>query len=426
MITLVGQATVRLRAAFGVSGAKAMSVSTSREDREFLEEVRHFLDEELTPDLRQAGRETIGTHSEIGACRKWHERLAAKGWIAPAWPREHGGPGWTLQQRTLFERECADNDAPILFAGGIRNMGPLLIEMGTEEQKEKYLPAIYSGEDLWCQGFSEPGAGSDLAAIQAKASSENDAFILNGAKVWTTGAHLSNRMFCLVRTKKLDKPQQGISFLMIDMDSPGLTVDPILMINGDHEFNQVHFDNVRVPRENLVGEENDGWTVAKTLMRHARSSNTTGGHLHRAFNALRRLCSEHSVTLEPRLAEALHAVEIEMASFDVLETRCRIANSAQKSPVDDDAQERAMASLLKTQATELHQKMTEIGMQMTGVYANAVVATGPGNVPELQAGSLATNKYLGMRAASIYSGTNEIHRNLLAHHIQGKGRLVTS
>jgi acyl-CoA dehydrogenase len=401
-----------------------MSVESETAQRDFLDDVRHFIAENLTPDLQAAGRETTGTHSEIGACRTWHHRLFKKGWIAPAWPVEHGGAGWNVSQRTVFEHECAMNDAPILFAGGIRNMGPLLIEMGTEEQKEQYLPAILSGDDLWCQGFSEPGAGSDLAAIQAKATSDSDEFILNGAKVWTTGAHLANRMFCLVRTEKMDKPQRGISFLMVDMDSPGLTVDPILMINGDHEFNQVHFDNVRVPKANLVGLENDGWTVAKALMRHARSSNTTGGHLHRSFNALRRMRNENGKRLEQRLLDALGSIEIELMAFDALETRCRQASMEQGSAQSDDAQERARASLLKTSATELNQRMTELGMQISGVHANVVSSTGIGNAPELQAGSLATSKYIGLRAASIYSGTNEIHRNLLAHHIQNEQPLV--
>lgn len=401
-----------------------MSVLGNFTNDSFLGDVRHFLDENLTLDLREAGRSTVGTHTEIGACKIWHQRLFQKGWIAPAWPIEQGGAGWTVAQRTIFERECADNDAPILFAGGIRNMGPLLIEMGSEAQKEKYLPAILSGDDLWCQGFSEPGAGSDLAAIQAKASSDDSAFILNGAKVWTTGAHLANRMFCLVRTAKLDKPQRGISFLMLDMNSPGLTVDPILMMNGDHEFNQVHFDNVRVPKENLVGEENQGWTAAKALMRHARSSNTTGGHLHRSFNALTRMQDENGPAPEQGLSDALRTVEIELAAFDALEIRCRQATPAESASRADDAEERAMASLLKTNATELNQKMTELGVQLAGAYAMARVSDGTSNTPQLTAGALATSKYLGLRAASIYSGTNEIHRNLLANHIQKGNELV--
>ena len=382
----------------------------SREARDmdaFREEVRAFLAAELTPELRAAGRKTTATHSEIEACKEWHRRLYKRGWIAPAWPVEHGGAGWTPAQRLIFELECALNDAPILFAAGIRNMGPLLIAIGTPEQKQRYLPAILSGEDLWCQGYSEPGAGSDLAALQIRAVSQGNDYIINGMKIWTTGAHLANRMFALVRTRQGAKPQEGITFLMIDMDSPGITVEPIITLAGDHEFNQVFFDNVRVPRTNRIGEDGEGWAVAKQLMRYARSSNTTSGLLRRAF---RRVCLQLTAEMkarEPELARKLAAAEIELVGFEALELR--LLNAGEN--------EELSSSIMKTLATELHQKITEIGVEAAGIHAAAAPGTKDDAFGLLSEGAYAVEKYLNTRAASIYSGSSEIHRNVIAGHI---------
>jgi len=403
-----------------IVGGEVMSFAKTARNQAFRNEVKEFLSDELSPGLQAAGRETVGTHSAIDACRLWHHRLYKRGWIAPAWSVEQGGTGWTPEQRVIFERECAEQDAPILFAAGIRSIGPLLIEMGTEEQRQKYLPAILNGEDLWCQGFSETGAGSDLAAVQTRAVREGPDYILTGSKIWTTGAHLSNRMFCLVRTQKSDRPQRSISFLLLDMDTPGVSVEPITMLNGEHEFNQVRFDGARVPRKNLVGLEHEGWSVAKALMRHARISNTTGGQLHRALNVVRRALEGMRVPPEAGLVRMVQMLTIELEVFDVLEVRCR-RSIGDASP---ESQERATASFLKTAATELHQKITEIGMQLRGPYAMAEGSSCKQCPEELAASALATKKYLGLRAASIYSGTSEIHRNMLAHHIEGNKPLV--
>lgn len=390
------------------------------EEKAFRDEVQAFLAHELTADLRKAGYETTGTYSAIEACRLWHHRLYIQGWIAPAWPKEQGGTGWSPWQRTVFEQACAKANAPILFAGGLRSIGPLLIEMGTQEQKEWYLPAILSGDDLWCQGFSEPNAGSDLAALHIAAKSDGDDFVLNGSKLWTTGAHLANRMFCLVRTAKGKKPQQGISFLLLDMDTPGLSIEPIAMLTGEHEFNQVRFDDVRVPKKNLVGQENEGWAVAKSLMRHARASNTTSAHLHRAFAALQKLRAEMQMEPEPGLLATFYALQIELDAFDGLELRTRHASKTQ----ENEAQERAAASLLKLTATELHQKITQVGLCLAGPYA-MVERVGSSNEAHMaKEGALATAKYLGLRAATIYSGTSEIHRNLLMAHLEKGAALL--
>lgn len=391
-----------------------------QDEKVFRDEVQAFLAQELTADLRKAGYETTGTYSAIEACRLWHHRLYIKGWIAPAWPKEYGGTGWSPWQRMVFEQACAKANAPILFAGGLRSIGPLLIERGTPEQKKWYLPAILSGDDLWCQGFSEPNAGSDLAALHITARSDGDDFILNGSKLWTTGAHLANRMFCLVRTAKGERPQQGISFLLLDMDTPGLTVEPIAMLTGEHEFNQVRFDDVRVPKKNLVGAENEGWAVAKSLMRHARASNTTSSHLHRAFAALKRLYAEMQMQPEPGLMARFHALQIELDAFDGLELRTRHAACGPHN----EAEEKATASLLKVLATELHQKITQVGMALAGPYAMVEHLEGSNQALMAKEGGLATAKYLGLRAATIYSGTSEIHRNLLMSYLEKGGSLL--
>lgn len=367
----------------------------------FLDEVRRFLSEALTPDLRAAGRNTIGVHSDIAACRIWHRRLFEHGWIAPAWPIEHGGTQWTPEQRLLFERECAANDAPVLFAGGLRSLGPLLIAMGTDEQRRKYLPAILDGSDLWCQGFSETGAGSDLAALQTRARATNDHYVVSGSKIWTTGAHIANRMFCLVRTARGAKPQHGITFLLVDMASPGLSVRPIQSLSGDHEFNEVRFDNVRVPVANRVGAEDEGWTVAKRLMTFARANNTTSGLLRRTLRRAEALLESHAGGDSGALCE----IECRLRAFEVLELRILAAGRT-------DGVSSVHASMIKTLATELHQDITALALEAAGP---AAFATGDDLLgPWLGAGKFAGAKYLETRAASIYSGTNETHRNLIA------------
>ncbi len=389
-----------------------MSAADAGTER-FVAEVRTFLDRALTADLRAAGRATTGVHSEIGACRLWHRRLYEQGWIAPAWPREHGGTGWSEERRFLFEKECAANDAPILFAGGLRSLGPLLIAMGTAEQKARYLPAILSGDDLWAQGFSEAGAGSDLAAIQTRAvaakDSGGDAYVVDGLKLWTTGAHLCNRMFMLVRTAQYEKPQQGITFLLVDMPSPGLAITPIITLDGEHEFNEVRFEAVRVPVANRVGAENEGWAVAKQLMRFARTNNTNAAHLRRTWRALDRVAAAMGAEEEIRARRA--GLETELVGFEALELKLRTEGRL-------DGRDEASSSLMKTAATELNQRITELLLEAAGPYA---AATAPVTA-HLAEGGFAARKYLATRAASIYSGTNEIHRGVMARQLMAWGK----
>ncbi|MBS0541086.1 MAG: acyl-CoA dehydrogenase family protein, partial [Proteobacteria bacterium] len=239
-----------------------MDLDLSPQDRAFRDEVRRFLDTHLTEDLREAGAKTGGVFADFEAGRRWHRVLAGKGWSAPAWPKEHGGTGWSATERYIFSRECTAMDAPRIFSMGLRMVGPVIMKFGTPEQKAKYLPRIVSGDIVFCQGYSEPGSGSDLASLKTRAVRDGDDYVINGTKIWTTGAHVADHMFCLVRTAADGKPQDGISFVLIDsMKTPGLTVKPILTLAGDHEVNQVFFDNVRTPVANRIGPENAGWTV---------------------------------------------------------------------------------------------------------------------------------------------------------------------
>jgi acyl-CoA dehydrogenase len=378
-------------------------------ERAFQAEVQAFLATQLTEDLRAAGRATVGTHSEIGASKLWHQRLYERGWIAPAWPVEHGGTGWTARERLIFDRECALNDAPVLFAGGLRNVGPLLIAMGTAAQREHYLPRILSGADLWCQGYSEVTAGSDLATLKTSARREGDHYVVNGRKIWTTGADLANRMFGLVRTSTAGKPQQGITFLLIDMQSPGIHIRPVPTISGEAEFNEVTFDNVLVPVAERVGEENEGWAVAKKLMYYARSSNTTCALLRRALRRVEELRARSAAPMTWETQKRLDEVQLRLAALERIEY-----DSAGRDSTSD---QEFRASTMKLLATELHQRITEIALDIAGPHAieqrdaHACLDASP----FAHAGS----KYFATRAATIYSGTSEVHRNILGRHLIG-------
>ena len=376
----------------------------------FVGEVRAFIARALTEDLRAAGRDTIGVHAEIGACRLWHRRLFEQGWIAPAWPTTWGGTGWTPRQRFLFDRECALNDAPLLFAGGLRSVGPLLIEMGTPRQRARYLPAILSGDDLWCQGFSEPGAGSDLAAISTRAKRRGDHYVVSGSKIWTTGAHHANRMFAIVRTHDGERRQQGLTFLLIDMDSPRLTVAPIISLAGDHEFNQVFFDDVHVPVANRIGEEDEGWSVAKRLMQLARANNTPAAMvrrvLRRAASAVAAVDPGEASELRRRLA----GLEIELSAFEQLE----LAALPSGRPGGGD---HTTPSMLKLIGSELHQRIAELTAEAVGPYAVAAWSARGRVGAAVDAGAHAMAKHFAVRAATIYSGTSETQRNVIARQL---------
>lgn len=378
----------------------------------FVAQVRAFLDEALTPDLREAGRNTLGVHSDIAACRLWHSRLYARGWAAPAWPKAWGGAGWTARQRFLFDRELVANDAPVLFAGGIRSLGPLLIEMGTPDQQARYIQPILRGDDLWAQGFSEPGAGSDLAAISTRAVPVPGGYRVTGSKIWTTGAHHSNRMFAIVRTGDFERRQQGLTFLLLDMDSPGLTVRPILDLTGEREFIEVFFDGVFVPEENRVGPENDGWTVAKRLMTLARSNNTPSALVARSLRRATDAITAGGESIEPSLLRRLTGLQIELDAFAQLELAALPTGRAEAGAA-------ATPSMLKLIGSELHQRVCELAMEAAGPQAGASLAAIGINGEDLDLGARAMARHLCLRAASIYSGTSETQRNLIARQLIG-------
>ncbi len=359
----------------------------------FLADVRAFLETALTPDMRRAGRETVGVYSDIAACRAWQAALHQRGWSAPAWPKAWGGAGWDARQRFLFDRECARNDAPMLFATGIRSLGPLLIERGSDGQRARYLPSILSGEDLWCQGFSEPGAGSDLAALSCRAIPHNGGYRLNGTKIWTTGAHLASRMFGLFRSADHDRRQDGMTFLLVDMKSPGVTVSPIIDLAGHHELNQVFFDDVRVPDADRVGAEGDGWAVARRLMQLARANNTPAAMVRRALRDAFAAAAREGLDGDRSVRRRLAALAIEVEAFEQLE----LATLPSGRPGPRDA---IVPSMLKLTGTELKQRILELMVEIAGD-------------PAFSSGDPVMARHLSGRASTIYSGASEVQRGVI-------------
>lgn len=392
-----------------------MNLDFSAEDNVFREEVRGFLKENLTPEMIEAGKKATSVFIEPEYTLPWQRKLHEKGWVAPHWPKEYGGPGWTEMQRYIFAAECSAASAPSLAPMGLNMVGPCIIGYGTPEQKAYYLPRILSGEDYWCQGYSEPQAGSDLASLQLKAVRDDDDYVLNGAKIWTTHAHHANKMFCLVRTDFDCKPQKGITFLLLDMKTPGIKVDPIIMLSGEHELNQVFFDDVRVPVSGRLGEENDGWTVAKYLLEFERSGGSSAG-LAEAIRRLRRFVVKN-VSGDTGLRAKLERASVLVESILITEQRIVAAVSKNGSPGP-------AASILKVQRTELMQLVDEISIAAKGIYAGVhqpdswvplanVETLGPEEL------TVSMAKYLNNRAASIYGGSNQVQRNIVAKAVLG-------
>ena len=399
-----------------------MDLDLTAQDLEFRDEVRSFLDASLTPELRQAGRRATSVFMDKTYSLAWQRTLHARGWAAPSWPVEYGGPGWSDMQRYIFSAECARASAPSLAPMGLRMVGPVIMGYGTAEQKAHYLPRMLSGDDYWCQGYSEPGAGSDLAALQLAAVREGDDYVLNGSKIWTTHAHWANRMFCLVRTLTEGKPQAGITFLLLDMATPGISVRPIITLAGDHEVNQVFFDNVRVPVSGRIGEENSGWTVVKYLLEFERGGGSAAG-LRVAMDRLNSLARAEiaddggQLIDDPAFRAKLASAAVALDAIEMTEHRVLAALSSGQPPGP-------ASSMLKTQGTELMQRLDEIALEGIGVFAavDQAEARAPGaNVafagPEH--GLTATARYLNDRAASIYGGSNEIQRDIMARLVLG-------
>ncbi len=402
-----------------------MTIHTPAEptdDDAFRAEVRQFLDQALTPELRAAGRRTAGIFTDAPEGRPWFRALAQRGWSVPHWPVEWGGCGWSARQHDIFASELAAAGAPATAPQGPRMVAPVVLAFGTEEQKQRWLPGIRSGDDYWCQGYSEPGAGSDLASLQCKAvrvsDNSGDHYVINGTKIWTTHAQWANRIFCLVRTSSAGKPQQGISFLLFDMDLPGVTVRPIISISGDHELNQVFFDDVRVPASALLGQENQGWTIAKYLLVHER-----GGSYAPAMRArLARIQAMAAAAFAQRPADD---AERRAVATGLADAACRLdALQALEQQVLADrirgVESPISPSIGKLLGTELRQHFTELAVSIAGPYAAARLPIGEAGAHALalpEDALWAMGTYLNDRAASIYAGTNEVQRNLIAQHL---------
>lgn len=393
-----------------------MDLELSTEDLAFRDTVRGFLDANLTPELREAGRRMTSVFCDKVHSLAWQRILHARGWAAPTWPVEYGGPGWSEIQRHVFFAECARAGAPNLAPMGLRMVAPAIMAFGSPEQKARYLPRILSGEDYWCQGYSEPGSGSDLASLRMSAVADGDDYVLNGSKIWTTHAHWATHMFCLVRTSTEGKPQAGITFLLIQMDRPGIKVDPIVTLAGEHEVNQVFFDDVRTPKADRLGAENQGWTVAKHLLEFERGGGYAAG-LHAGLERLSDMAQAEHVLDDPHYRRRLAEAQIGALAIDITERRVlsALATGGKPGPA---------SSILKVQGSEQLQRLDELSVDALGAYVAPhqpkAREAGSNETPVgPEHGLTAMARYLNNRAASIYGGSNEIQRDIIAKLVLG-------
>ena len=389
-----------------------MDLDYSPEERAFRDEVRGWLRENLPAELR----EKVIEYRELTKhdLQRWHRLLAAKGWIAPSWPVEWGGTGWSAVQRYIFEEECGYAGTPPLVPFGLMMCAAVLFQFGTEAQKKRFLPGIYSGDEFWCQGYSEPGAGSDLASLRTTAKRNGDHYVVNGQKTWTTLAHMADWIFCLVRSEAADKKQEGISFLLIEMKSPGIAVRPLVLMDGGHEVNEVFFDEVRVPAENLVHEEGKGWTVAKFLLGHERMNTARIGASRRELEKLKSLAASETKDGRPliddlRFRDRLSRVEIELMALEITNLRFLDRLRGGRPPG-------AEVSMLKITGTEIQQTLTELAMQAVGPEAQRRAPIDEADAVDALAASLSA-RYCNYRKTSIYAGSNEIQRNIIAKRL---------
>ena len=400
-----------------------MNFSFGPEELAFREEVRSFLREQLSPVMSRATHLNTSVFSEPDIGREWNRILHRKGWVAPTWPVEFGGTGWSLIQKWIFSTEFARAGAPSLSPMGLKMAGPVIMRFGTQAQKDWYLPRILSGEDYWCQGYSEPGSGSDLASLKTRAVRDGDHYVVNGTKIWTTHAHHANMMFALVRTGDENTPKhKGISFLLIDMTTPGITVRPIRGIGGDHEVNQVFFDDVRVPVKQRVGEEGEGWIIAKYLLEFERGGSITSGGLRSTFEWLQRLAQQTPagdgcMMDDPDLALAFSSVEIDIDALEMTELRVMSSLQTGQNPG-------AVSSLMKLRWSEIEQALTRLGVRVLGPDALVWEATRPlysdcsDPVLDDEARPV-TPKYLNTRAFTIFGGASEIQREIISRELIG-------
>ena len=370
-----------------------MDLNYSPDEAAFREEVRGWLSANLPQDLKQ--KVASYAHLSKDDLLRWHRILAKQGWVAPAWPKEWGGTGWNVVQRYIFDEELGYAGAPPLIPFGLTMCAAVLLRFGTEAQKKRFLPRIYHGDDFWCQGYSEPGSGSDLASLKTKAIKDKDSYVVNGQKIWTTLAHYADWIFCLVRTDPgAGRRQEGISFLLIDMKTPGITVRPLMLMDGAHEVNEVFFDDVKVPVENRVHEEGKGWTVAKYLLGYERMNTGRIGESKRQLAKLKKFAAP--MMQDMRFRDRMSRLEVELMALEITNLRFldRMRRTGQPPGAD--------VSMLKIKGTEIQQGLTELMMQ----------AVDPAASDELSVSI--RKRYLSMRKTTIYAGSNEIQRNIIA------------
>ena len=388
-----------------------MDLNFTDQERAFQSEVQTFLADNLPDDI--AAKVRLGDGLTKDMMDLWHSILNAKGWLATTWTKAFGGPGWTPVQKHIFEEECCRAYAPRIVPFGLNMLGPVLQKFGTSEQQESILPRILSSEDWWCQGYSEPGAGSDLASLKTRAIREGDEYIINGQKTWTTLGQHANKIFCLVRTSSEGKPQEGISFVLVDLDTPGIEMRPIRLIEGGHEVNEVFFTDVRVPVSNLVGEENKGWTIAKFLLSHERTGIASVGFSMQALEEVKALA--HTIRRgakrlidDPLFAARLAKVEIDLEAMKITNLRMLFQAQKQGAPGPE-------TSMLKIKGTVINQELRDLARRALGPLA----APFPGHITDgnilFGPADTALNaaRYFNNRKTSIFGGSNEIQRNIL-------------
>ncbi len=395
-----------------------MDLNYSEADNAFRKEVADWLAENLPADLQYK----VLNHHRLNKEEyvRWHKILASKGWVAPSWPEAWGGTGWNATQRHIFEEECARAGTPMIMAFGVSMVAPVIMKFGSEEQKSYYLPRIYDCTDWWCQGYSEPGSGSDLASLKTRAERDGDHYVINGQKTWTTLAQFADMIFCLVRTEQGERKQEGITFLLIDMKTPGIEVRPIYMLDEDHEVNEVFFDNVRVPVANRIGEENKGWTYAKYLLGHERTGIAAVGRSKRELAFLKRLAAGQMKKGRPLLEDPLFAakvglLEVELMALEMTVLRVVSSEGAKKGPGPE-------ASLLKIKGTEIQQMLTELMVEAIGPLAMPFerdFLEGKTDSSEYADAAPLASYYFNFRKTSIYGGSNEIQKNIISQMILG-------
>lgn len=393
-----------------------MDIKFSADDLAFRDEVREFFATEYDANAAQQADPNNG-EAYKAAIVAWQKKLHAKGWIAPGWPAEYGGTDWTATQKFIFETERGLAGVPDVVPFGLKMVAPVIYTFGNEEQKARFLPRILESEDWWCQGYSEPGAGSDLAALNTTADYAGDHYVVNGRKIWTTYAQYADWIFCLVRTSKGMRKQEGISFLLIDMKTPGITVKPIVTIDGKHTLNEVLFEDVAVPTENLIGEQDKGWTYAKALLAHERTGMAEVADSTRMLEALKRRASEEcnggkAMIDDPIFQARLSSIEMELMALEYTELRVFASMAAGGMPGPE-------SSLLKIKGTEITQAIQELQLQLAASYGGAL----PDDLDAQQLGHdfafEARSKYMYGRAATIYGGSNEVQRNVIAKAVLG-------